>query len=62
MFEQVLLAVLGRITAAESLLHGLEHWRRVANNGIELAAETEGADRDVIEAFCGPPRFLPSQR
>lgn len=31
--------------------HGPAHWARVRWNGLMLAAETPGADRDVVELF-----------
>jgi uncharacterized protein len=45
-------AVLERPTGADSRLHGIDHWRRVARIGSELAAKTPGADKDVVEAFA----------
>jgi uncharacterized protein len=32
--------------------HGLSHWQSVAQNGRLLAALTDGADVDVVEAFA----------
>ncbi len=45
-------AVLGAATNLGSHLHGPDHWARVAGNGIELAAATEGADRRVVALFA----------
>jgi len=44
--------VLDAATNLGSRLHGLEHWARVAANGIELAAATGGADRRLVELFA----------
>jgi uncharacterized protein len=44
--------VLGRSTSHDSHLHGLAHWERVCRNGLDLAAETEGADADVVLFFA----------
>ncbi len=45
-------AVLGAATNLGSHLHGPEHWARVAENGTELAAATEGADRRLVALFA----------
>jgi uncharacterized protein len=41
------------------VLHGVQHWLRVAELGAELAAETVGADLAVVGAFA---LFHDSQR
>lgn len=46
------LAVIERSTSWQSSVHGLVHWRRVAANGAELAAETPGADAGIIALFA----------
>ncbi len=33
-------------------IHGPEHWRRVEKNGIEIAAQTPGADRKIVRLFA----------
>ena len=33
-------------------IHGPRHWRRVEENGLHLASETEGADITVIRLFA----------
>jgi uncharacterized protein len=38
--------------ARTSKLHGPDHWRRVAENGAKLAAETPGADPWVVAIFA----------
>jgi uncharacterized protein len=38
--------------AASSPLHGVDHWRRVAHVGRELAHETPGADERVVVLFA----------
>jgi uncharacterized protein len=48
----VLAAVLERSTSQGSAIHGLNHWRRVAENGRALASETEGADPLVVGLFA----------
>jgi uncharacterized protein len=45
-------AVIAGSTAHTSRLHGLAHWERVAGNGLALAAETGGADPDVVLLFA----------
>jgi uncharacterized protein len=44
-------AIAARATGYDSKFHGLAHARRVAAVGRELAAQTRGADVDVVEAF-----------
>jgi uncharacterized protein len=39
-------------TSANSKSHGIEHWRRVAAIGRELAAATPGAEPEVVDAFA----------
>lgn len=36
-----------------SSIHGVDHWRRVGDKGVELAAATPGADERVVAAFAG---------
>jgi uncharacterized protein len=48
----VLDAVVSRSTSHDSYLHGLSHWERVGRNGHDLAAETAGADPDVVLLFA----------
>jgi uncharacterized protein len=50
--RSVLDAVLVRSTSHGSELHGLRHWRRVAEIGRALAAETPRADADVVALFA----------
>jgi uncharacterized protein len=45
-------AVVSRSTSHDSRLHGLPHWERVGRNGLDLAAETGGADADVVLLFA----------
>lgn len=35
-----------------SVLHGFDHWQRVAHNGMQLCAVTPGADRRVVLLFA----------
>lgn len=51
-FDSFLRLVLPEATRPDSALHGVEHWRRVAANGAELAAKTVGADTTVVAAFA----------
>jgi len=51
-FDELLEVVLPHAIGANSRLHGLEHWRRVHNVGLELAARTPGADPEVVAAFA----------
>jgi uncharacterized protein len=51
-FDAMLARVMPHATRPESELHGVEHWRRVAKNGEDLAALTQGADRHVVAAFA----------
>lgn len=44
--------MISRSTSHGSLLHGLSHWERVGRNGLDLAADTEGADVDVVLLFA----------
>jgi uncharacterized protein len=48
----VLGTVAARSTSHGSHLHGLAHWERVGLNGLDLAAETDGADADVALLFA----------
>lgn len=41
-----------RATAKASVVHGIDHWQRVAWNGLTLARETTAVDRDVVLAFA----------
>src|SRR4051794_424297 len=50
--QPLLEAVLAASTASGSSLHGLEHWRRVGQNGLALAAETDGVDAEVVLLFA----------
>ncbi len=50
--QNVLDAVVARSTSPQSRLHGLSHWERVGRNGLDLAAETDGADADVALLFA----------
>jgi len=34
-------------------IHGLEHWRRVEQNG-HMIADANGAEKEVITYFCLP--------
>ena len=45
-------AVLAAGTSSRSPVHGVEHWLRVAANGAELAAETQGAQLPVVCLFA----------
>ena len=45
-------AVLVRSTSHTSRLHGIAHWQRVLDHGREIAAETEGADAQVVLFFA----------
>ena len=49
---ELLEAVVEAATHPGSSIHGPEHWARVAHNGLALADETAGADRDVIRLFA----------
>lgn len=51
-FDDYLGVVLPHATRPESELHGVEHWRRVAQNGALIAAETPGTDPTVLDAFA----------
>ena len=44
--------MVSRSTSHSSHLHGLSHWERVGRNGLDLAADTEGADADVVLLFA----------
>jgi uncharacterized protein len=50
--SDILELVLPRSTSHTSRLHGLEHWKQVGHNGLALAAETDGADADVVLLFA----------
>ena len=45
-------AVLERSTGKDSLLHGEDHWRRVAAAGLALLPETPEADPAVVFLFA----------
>jgi uncharacterized protein len=47
----ILDAVVQRSTCAQSRIHGVDHWKRVAATGVHLADKTPGADARVIVAF-----------
>jgi uncharacterized protein len=51
-FQRALAAVLAVSTSHTSRLHGLAHWEQVGQNGLALAAETEGADAEVVLLFA----------
>jgi uncharacterized protein len=53
-FDAMLARVLPFATqlAIDSPDHGVEHWRRVAENGASLVEETPGADPHVVVAFA----------
>jgi uncharacterized protein len=51
-FDDYLEIVLPHATRPESPDHGVEHWQRVAVRGAALAAQTPGADPDVVAAFA----------
>ena len=51
-FDDYLALVLPHATRPESPDHGVEHWRRVAQNGGALAHSTPGADPEVVDAFA----------
>ena len=51
-FDELLEVVLPHAIGVNSRLHGLEHWRRVHDVGMELAAQTPGADPEVVAAFA----------
>jgi uncharacterized protein len=48
----VLEVVLVRSTSHASPLHGIAHWQRVLNHGLDIAAETQGADAQVVLFFA----------
>lgn len=50
--EQLLALAAERASNVGSRIHGVDHWRRVAENGAALAAETPGADAEVVAAFA----------
>jgi uncharacterized protein len=50
-FDELLEVVLPHAIGVNSHLHGLEHWRRVHDVGLELAAQTPDADPQVVAAF-----------
>jgi len=50
-FDELLEVVLPHAIGVNSDLHGLEHWRRVHDVGLELAAQTPDADPQVVAAF-----------
>ncbi|WOO41668.1 hypothetical protein [Rubellicoccus peritrichatus] len=33
-------------------LHGIRHWERVRQNGLEIVKATEGANQEVVELFA----------
>lgn len=49
--QPLLDSVLVRSTFHWSSLHGLDHWRRVTDNSVALAAETPGADAEIAMLF-----------
>lgn len=51
-FDQYLELVLPHATRPYSKLHGIDHWRRVAENGAALVADTARADGEVVAAFA----------
>jgi uncharacterized protein len=51
-YDDLLEIVLAHAIGANSRLHGVEHWRRVHDVGLELAAQTPGADPEVVAAFA----------
>lgn len=50
-WRQVRRTVLANSTSLRSMLHGPTHWAGVGRVGVELAARTPGADRDVVLFF-----------
>jgi uncharacterized protein len=52
LFETLLPVALAHWTNRGSKIHGPDHWRRVAENGVTLAVETPGADARVVQAFA----------
>ena len=46
-------------TRPGSPLHGVDHWRQVGRNGEQLAADTQGADLQIVRVFAA---FHDSQR
>jgi uncharacterized protein len=51
-WPQALVDAVARVSLCHrSPLHGLAHWRRVTRYGLVLAAETPGADREVVSLF-----------
>ena len=44
--------MISRSTSHSSHLHGLAHWERVGRNGLDLTADTEGAEVDVVLLFA----------
>jgi uncharacterized protein len=59
LFETLLPVAIAHWTNRGSKIHGPEHWRRVAENGLQLVVETPGADAQVVQAFAA---FHDSQR
>jgi len=49
--SDVIETILANAWRPDSRVHGIEHWRAVAETGSELAALTEGADADVVWLF-----------
>lgn len=47
----ILNAVVQRSTCADSRIHGIDHWKRVAATGVHLADKTVGADAQVVVTF-----------
>lgn len=56
--RQLLANVVARLPASPAShyqrpsVHGLEHWDKVELNGVELAANTPGADAEVVRLFA----------
>jgi uncharacterized protein len=51
LLERFIVLAAGHATNPDSRIHGVDHWRRVGENGATLAADTPGADGRVIAAF-----------
>ena len=52
LFETLLPVALAHWTNHGSRIHGPEHWRRVAENGLQLVVETPGADAEIVQTFA----------
>ena len=57
--DQLLELARRHATRPDSPLHGVDHWREVGRNGEQLAAETQGADLQIVRVFAA---FHDSQR